>query len=111
MTTSTDRKNLNAIMNRLSALQQETLSLPEGSQIAPVVEAIEVYRQELGKFAGSELVRWSGIAVYDVLHELACAKYGYDSDEAADAEAAMDSFERNIIWIKVDPLRGAIKDR
>jgi hypothetical protein len=48
-----------------------------------VLEAIEVYQQELGKFAGSELVRWSGSAVYDVLHELACAKYGYDSHEAA----------------------------
>jgi hypothetical protein len=76
-----------------------------------VLDAIEVYQQELGKFAGSELVRWSGSAVYDVLHELACAKYGDDSDEAANAEAAMDSFERNIIWIKVEPLRGAIIDR
>ena len=111
MATSADDKNLQAIMNWLSTLRQDTLLLPEGSQTAPVLEAIEVYQQELRNFAGSELVRWSGSAVYDVLHELACAKYGYDSDEAADAEAAMDSFERNIIWIKVEPLRGAIKDR
>jgi hypothetical protein len=111
MTKSTDDKNLQAIMNWLSTLRQETLSLPDRSQIGPVLEAIEVYQEELGNFAGSDLVRWSGSAVYDVLHELACAKYGYDSDEAADAEAAIDSFERNIIWIKVESLSGAIKNR
>jgi hypothetical protein len=42
---------------------------------------------------------------------LACAKHGDDSDEATDAEAAMDSFEQNIVWIKVEPLSGAIEDR
>jgi hypothetical protein len=103
MTTSTDRKNLNAIMIWLSTLRREALSLPDQSQVGPVLEAIEAYQQELGNFAGSDLVRWLGSAVCDVLHELASAKYGYDSDEAADAEAALESFERNIMWIKVDP--------
>ena len=95
MAASADRNSLNAIMKCLSAFRQETLSLPEGLQIAPVLEAIEVYEQELGNFAGPELIRWSKRAMYDVHHELACAKYGYDSDEAADAEVAFEANERS----------------
>jgi hypothetical protein len=99
MTKSTDRNSLNAIMKCLSAFRQETLSLPEGSQIGPVLEAIEVYEQELGNFTGPELIRWSRRAMYDVQHELVSVKYGYDSDEAADAEAAIESNER---FIEID---------
>ena len=77
---------LRETFDQLNALRRKTLTLPDQSQIEPVVIAIKYYLEELPSFDHPLLLaEWCGKALADVGHEIVAAEHGYDSPEA-DAE-------------------------
>jgi hypothetical protein len=85
---------LQAAMEELSALRQETMPLPDQSQTASVIEAIDFYERILGGYTNlAVLLEQCGRAIADVTHEVAAAKFGWESPEA---EAIFEEQDREL---------------
>src|ERR1700694_3325650 len=74
---------LQETMEELAVLRQETLALPDQSQVDGAIDAIDFYETELHTFTNIfQLIEWCGRALSDVHHEVAAAKFGFESPEA-----------------------------
>jgi hypothetical protein len=85
---------LQAAMEELSGLRQQTVALPDQSDIVGAMEAIDFYETELPTLTNIfDLIEWRGRALADIRHEIAAAEYGFESPEA---EAVFDEQDREL---------------
>lgn len=98
---------LSLFMDELASLREEAMSISQQFQIEPVLEAIDFHENELGSITDFRtLFECGGRAVVDVTHEIAVARYGFDSPEA---DAVFDEEERKlkILRLSLQPQQSA----
>lgn len=92
--TASNREVLLDTLRKLTSLRREAEAIPEQPDIASVIEAVESYRTALlGTRNRLPTKEWCGRAIADVTHEVAAARYGWES---AEADAVFDDQDKQL---------------